>query len=145
MTDPDKLAKACADSMMSNDQASQGLGMVIEEIKPGFARLSMTIRADMTNGQRIAHGGFMFTLADSSFAFACNTYNQFSVAQHCTISFIAPAFEGDRLTATATERHRAGRSGIYDVTVVNQKGDVIAEFRGNSRTVKGQHVDEAAL
>ncbi|MGI9366065.1 MAG: hydroxyphenylacetyl-CoA thioesterase PaaI [Rhizobiaceae bacterium] len=145
MTDPNKLANACARSMMSNDQTSQGLGMAIEEIRPGFACLSMTVRADMTNGQRIAHGGLMFTLADSSFAFACNTYNQFAVAQHCTISFVAPAFEGDRLTATASERYRAGRSGIYDVTIVNQKGDIIAEFRGNSRTVKGQHVDETAL
>ena len=145
MTNPEQLAEACAHSMMTNDRASQGLGMEIEEIKPGFARLSMTIRADMTNGQHIAHGGFMFTLADSSFAFACNTYNQFSVAQHCTISFLAPAFEGDRLTATASERHRSGRSGIYDVTIINQKGAIIAEFRGNSRTVKGQHVDETIL
>ena len=140
MTNPDQLAKACADTMWARDKASIGLGMEIENIGPGTARLSMAVRSDMTNGQDIAHGGFIFTLADSTFAFACNTYNQFAVAQHCTVTFIAPAFEGDRLTATATELNCSGRSGIYDVTVVNQNGETIAEFRGNSRTVKGQHV-----
>lgn len=138
----DNLARACAQSMWDNDLASQGLGMEIEEVKTGYARLSMTIREDMTNGQKIAHGGFIFTLADSTFAFACNTYNQFAVAQHCTITFIAPGYNGDRLTAVATERNRAGRSGIYDITVTNQSGETIAEFRGNSRTVKGQHVSD---
>ena len=136
----DDLAKACAAAMWSTDQASQGLGFEIEEVRQGYARLSMTVRCDMLNGQKIAHGGFMFTLADSAFAFACNTYNQFAVAQHCAVTFLAPGFEGDILTAEAVERHRAGRSGIYDVTVTNQKGEVIAEFRGNSRTVKGQHI-----
>ena len=137
----DELAKACAASMWKTDHASQGLGFRIEEVHPGYARLSMVVRRDMLNGQLIAHGGFMFTLADSAFAFACNTYNQFAVAQHCAVTFLAPGFEGDILTAEAVERHRAGRSGIYDVTVTNQKGELIAEFRGNSRTVKGQHVD----
>jgi acyl-CoA thioesterase len=140
MSDPDQLAKACADAMWSNDAASQKLGMKIENIGVGTARLSMVVRGDMANGQKLTHGGYIFTLADSAFAFACNTYNQFAVAHHCTISFLAPSFEGDQLTATATQRNRSGRSGIYDVTVVNQDGETIAEFRGNSRTVKGRHV-----
>ena len=102
----------------------------------------MTIRSDMLNGQKICHGGFIFTLADSAFAFACNGYNQFAVAQSCKIDFTAPAFEGDVLTAVAKERYREGRSGIYDATVTNQNGKVIAEMRGNSRTVKGQHLPD---
>lgn len=116
--------------------------MQIDKIEQGFAQLSMLIREDMLNGQKIGHGGFIFTLADSAFAFACNTYNQFSVAQNCSVSFLAPVFLDDRLTATAIERNRSKRSGIYDVTVVNQKGETVAEFRGHSRTVKGQHVSD---
>ena len=141
-TDTDRLAKACADSMWSQDSASQGLGMQIDKVEQGFAQLSMTIREDMLNGQKIAHGGFIFTLADSAFAFACNTYNQFTVAQHCSVSFLLPVFVDDRLTATAVERNRSTRSGIYDVTVLNKKGETVAEFRGHSRTVKGQHVPD---
>ncbi|MEP1208952.1 MAG: hydroxyphenylacetyl-CoA thioesterase PaaI [Rhizobiaceae bacterium] len=144
MTDADEtanqMARACADKMWAQDQASQQLGMQIDQIAPGFARLSMTIRPEMTNGLDIAHGGLIFTLADSTFAFACNTYNQFVVAQSCTINFISSARGGDRLTATAVERNRSGRSGIYDVTVTNQNDEVVAEFRGNSRTIKGQHL-----
>ena len=140
ITDPDELAKAAAAAMWNNDNASRGLGMVIEEVRPGYARLNMKIRDDMTNGQDIAHGGFIFTLADSAFAFACNSHNQFAVAQHCAVTFLAPGQKGETLTAEAVERHNAGRSGLYDVTVTNQSGEKIAEFRGNSRTVKGQHV-----
>jgi len=138
----DKLAADCADVMWANDNASKGLGMVREEVRLGYARLSMPVRKDMTNGQKIAHGGFIFTLADSTFAFACNGRNQFTVAQHCTITFLAPGFEGDTLTAIAQERHFAGRSGIYDITVKNQDSKTIAEFRGHSRTVKGQHIPD---
>ena len=140
--DADQLAKACADAMWANDQASSGLGMQIDKVEQGFAQLSMSIRKDMLNGQEIGHGGFIFTLADSAFAFACNTYNQFTVAQHCSVSFLAPVYLNDRLTATAVERNRTTRSGIYDVTVVNQKGETVAEFRGHSRTVKGQHIPD---
>jgi acyl-CoA thioesterase len=140
--DAEQLAKACADSMWAQDRASQRLGMQIDKVEPGYAQLSMTIRDDMLNGQNIAHGGGIFTLADSAFAFACNTYNQFTVAQQCSVSFLAPVFVDDHLTATAVERNRSKRSGIYDVTVVNQKGEVVAEFRGHSRTVKGQHVPD---
>ena len=136
----DELALACSDIMWANDNASRGLGMVKEEVRLGYARLSMLVRDDMTNGQKIAHGGFIFTLADSAFAFACNGRNQFTVAQHCAITFVAAGYAGDRLTAIAEERHFAGRSGIYDITVTNQNGDTIAEFRGNSHTVRGQHI-----
>jgi acyl-CoA thioesterase len=136
-TAPDDIAAACAEAMWAEDQASQGLGMVLERISPGEAVLSMTIRADMTNGHGICHGGFIFTLADSAFAFACNTYNQRTVAQHCAVTFLQPGRRGDTLTAHAVERNRSGRSGIYDVTVRNGKGEVVAEFRGHSRTIAG--------
>lgn len=142
---PDELAQACADSMWAEDSASQALGFEIEEVTAGRARLSMTVREDMLNGQRICHGGFIFTLADSAFAFACNSYNQFVVAQHCAISFIAPAKEGERLIATAQEVTRYGRSGIYDIRVARADGALIAEFRGQSRTVKGTHLPEEEI
>ena len=139
---PDELAKACADAMWANDDASRGLGFEIKRIASGEADLTMTVRRDMLNGQKICHGGFIFTLADSAFAFACNGHNQFAVAHSCKIDFLAPAFEGDLLTAIAKERYREGRSGIYDVRVINQDDTVIAEMRGNSRTVKGRHLPE---
>lgn len=139
---PDELAKACADSMWKHDEASRGLGMEIIDVSKGRAVLQLVVRKDMVNGQNICHGGFMFLVADSAFAFACNGYNQFTVAQSCKIDFLAPAYEGDVLTAVAEERYREGRSGIYDCTVTNQDGKVIAEMRGNSRTVKGQHLPD---
>ena len=137
---PDALATACARAMWADDNASQGLGMALDAIAPGQATLSMTVRPDMTNGHKTCHGGFIFTLADSAFAFACNTYNQRTVAQIASVSFLAPATEGDRLTARATEVWRQGRGGIYDVTVTRADGTVIAQFRGHSRTVKGTHL-----
>jgi acyl-CoA thioesterase len=123
--------------MWAEDQASQGLGMTVERVAPGEAVLSMPVRPDMTNGHGICHGGFIFTLADSAFAFACNTYNQRTVAQQCTVTFLQPGRRGDTLTAHAVERNRSGRSGIYDVTVRNGQGEVVAEFRGHSRTIAG--------
>ncbi|QFU15622.1 hydroxyphenylacetyl-CoA thioesterase PaaI [Microvirga thermotolerans] len=144
MSEPQKLAKACADAMWADDQASQGLGMVVERVAPGEAVLSMTVRPDMTNGHGICHGGFIFTLADSAFAFACNTYNQRTVAQHCAVTFLQPGRRGDRLTAHAVERSRTGRSGIYDVTVRDSRGEVVAEFRGHSRTITGTLVESSA-
>ena len=137
---PDELAKACADEMWRSDDASRGLGMEIVEITCGKAVLKMKIRKGMTNGHNICHGGFMFLLADSAFAFACNGYNQITVAQHCSIDFLKPAYEDEILVATAQERQKSGRSGIYDVTIERENGDVITEFRGNSRTTKGQHL-----
>ncbi len=136
-TEADQLARDCAEAMWKNDHASQGLGMKIEEIGAGRAVLSRTVRPDMVNGHAIAHGGLIFTLADSTFAFACNSYDQRAVAQHCAVTFVNPAKLGDRLTATGQERGRQGRGGIYDITVTDQDGRVIAEFRGHSRTIKG--------
>ncbi len=133
---PDDLARACAEAMWKDDDASQGLGMEIVDVKCGEATLAMTIKPHMVNGQRIAHGGFIFLLADSAFAFACNSHNERAVAAQCDISFIRPGKLGDRLVATAREVSRSGRSGIYDVRV--SSGDtVIAEFRGHSRTIGG--------
>jgi acyl-CoA thioesterase len=130
------MARACADAMWAEDDASKGLGMEIVEIGPGFATLAMTVRPDMVNGQRIAHGGFIFTLADSAFAFACNSHNERAVAAQGQITFIKPGKLGDRLIAMAREVTRGGRSGIYDVRVT--AGDtVIAEFRGHSRVIPG--------
>jgi acyl-CoA thioesterase len=133
---PDDLARACAAAMWKEDDASKGLGMELIEVKPGRATLSMTVQPQMVNGQRIAHGGFIFTLADSALAFACNTHNERAVAAQGSITFIRPGKLGDRLVATAREISRSGRSGIYDVRVT--VGDtVIAEFRGHSRVIAG--------
>jgi acyl-CoA thioesterase len=133
---PDDLARACAEAMWKEDDASQGLGMEIVEVRCGQATLAMTVKPHMVNGQRIAHGGFIFLLADSAFAFACNSHNERAVAAQCDIAFIRPGKLGDRLVATAREISRGGRSGIYDVSVtVNDT--VIAEFRGHSRTIGG--------
>ncbi len=137
-------AEKSAGAMWENDSASKGMGMQIESIAPGRAVLSMNVEERHTNGHKICHGGFIFTLADSAFAFACNSYNKSTVAQQCTINFLAPAGLGDRLTADAREIHLAGRSGIYDITVTNQSGTRIAEFRGMSRTIKGQLFEEEA-
>jgi len=136
--DANQIARACADAMWAEDKASQGLGMEIVSVEPGKAVLTMTIREDMVNGHAICHGGFMFLLADSAFAFSCNTYDQRAVAQSCAISFLKPVKLGDRLTATAAERWREGRSGIYDITVTDQTGTAVAEFRGQSRTIAGR-------
>jgi acyl-CoA thioesterase len=137
---PDELARACADVMWADDAASQRLGMSIESVADGRCTMSMRVRDDMTNGHGTAHGGFIFTLADSAFAFACNSRNVRTVAQACDIVFVTPAHEGDVLVAEATERHLLGRTGIYDVRV-SRDGEVVAEFRGRSRTIGGQHVD----
>ena len=139
---PDDLARACADAMWKEDGASQGLGMQILEVKAGHAVLAMTIQPHMVNGHGIAHGGFIFTLADSAFAFACNSHNQRTVAAQCNISFIRPGKLGDTLVAAAREISRTGRSGIYDVRVtVNDT--VVAELRGHSRTIGGALVPMA--
>jgi acyl-CoA thioesterase len=135
----DELAARCAEEMWANDQASQCLGMRLDHIATGTATLSMDVRDDMVNGHGSAHGGFIFALADSAFAFACNSYNERTVAQACDIVFVTPARSGERLVAAATERHRLGRNGIYDIRV--SCGDrVVAEFRGRSRTIGGEIV-----
>ena len=134
------IARACAEAMWAEDAASRGLGMELVAIEPGHAVLTMTVTAAMVNGHDLCHGGYIFTLADSAFAFACNTYNQRTVAQHCAITFVNSARRGDKLVAQAVERQRAGRSAIYDVTVTREEGFVIAEFRGHSRTIEGEIV-----
>ncbi|MCA1493963.1 hydroxyphenylacetyl-CoA thioesterase PaaI [Sinorhizobium alkalisoli] len=139
---PQALAEACAKVMWDDDNASRELRMELVSVAPGEATIAMTIAEGMTNGHGTCHGGYVFTLADSAFAFACNTYNQRTVAQHCSVTFIAPAFRGDRLTATAREVSRRGRGGIYDIRITNQEGEHVAEFRGHSRTVKGTHLPE---
>jgi acyl-CoA thioesterase len=139
------MARACADAMWADDVASRGLGMALIAVAPGQATLAMTVTAPMVNGHNICHGGFIFTLADSAFAFACNTYNERTVAQHCAITFVNPAKLGDHLVARAVERTRAGRSGIYDITVTREEGFVIAEFRGHSRMIGGELVPSARL
>lgn len=139
---PQAMAEACARAMWNDDSASQRLGMCLDHIAPGEATLSMTVTEAMSNGHGTCHGGYIFTLADSAFAFACNGYNQRTVAQQAAITYIAPAFIGDRLTARAREVSRKGRGGIYDVRITNQKGEHVGEFRGHSRTVKGTHLPD---
>jgi acyl-CoA thioesterase len=139
---PQELAEACARAMWNDDSTSQRLGMSLDHIAPGAATLSMTVTEAMTNGHGTCHGGYIFTLADSAFAFACNSYNQLAVAQHCSVTYLIPAHVGDSLTATAREVSRRGRAGIYDIRVTNQNGEHVAEFRGHSRTVKGQHLPD---
>jgi acyl-CoA thioesterase len=131
--------------MWAQDRASRALGMAIAQIGPGSATLTMTVTEAMVNGHGLCHGGYIFTLADSAFAFACNSHNQRAVAQNCTITYVAPGRLDDSLTATCREVSRTGRSGIYDVTVTRQDGEAIAEFRGLSRTVKGTLVLETGV
>ena len=138
---PKKRAQLSAEAMWRNDGASSWFGMRIEEIDEGYAKLSLLIEAHHCNGFGMCHGGVTFALADSAFAFACNSRNQRTVAQHNSITYLAPGEMGDILTATAKEVSMSGRSGIYDVKVTNSSGRVIAEFRGISRRVDGPVFD----
>jgi acyl-CoA thioesterase len=138
----EEIAKRSAQAMWARDDASKWLGMSLDAVGPGTATTSFTVEKHHTNGHDICHGGYIFTLADSAFAFACNSYNQLAVAQHNTISFLRPGRLGERLTAVAREVARAGRSGLYDVTVSDAAGKVIAEFRGASRVIDGKHFEE---
>jgi acyl-CoA thioesterase len=135
--DAAEIARLSADAMWAEDKASQSLGMKVEQVGPGFAILSMDISDRMVNGHGFCHGGYIFMLADSAFAFACNSHSQRHVAQHCQISYVAPGRMGMRLIAEARERQRGERSGICDVTVRSETGEIIAEFRGNSRSIPG--------
>ena len=139
---PDDVATRSAAAMWQSDQASQALGIEITQVSPGRAVARLTLTPTMVNGHRIAHGGYIFLLADTAFAFACNTYGQVTVARGAEITFVAPAYEGDELEAVAAERHRAGRNGIYDVTVRRRgSGEVVAEFRGHSRQLAVRPAD----
>lgn len=135
-------AERAAEAMWAEDNASKWAGFTLTHVDEGTATLEMTVEPHHCNGHGICHGGVTFLLADSAFAYACNSRNRSTVAQHNIVSYIAPGRAGDRLTATATEISQTGRSGIYDVKVTNQDGAVIAEFRGMSRTVRGQWFEE---
>lgn len=139
---PQQIAEACAAAMWADDLASQRLGMTLVRIAPGEATLSMTVVDSMANGHGDCHGGYTFALADSAFAFACNSFNQRVVGQQANITYLAPASVGDVLTARGHEKFRKGRSGVYDIEVTNQRGDLVAVFRGHSRTIKGTHLPE---
>jgi acyl-CoA thioesterase len=140
MTDrtPQQIADQVREGMLANDRASKALGMQIDAVKPGEAVLVMTVRDDMLNGHDICHGGLIATLADSAFAFACNSYNELTVASGFVVDLMAPARLGDVLTARCHEVWRAGRTGVYDAEVSNQRGERVAVFRGRSYTIKGK-------
>ena len=147
VTDPtpeQRLAEAVGREMLAQDEASRALGMVLDEIGPGRARLRMTVRADMVNGHELCHGGLIFTLADSAFAFACNARNRVTVAAAAEIQFISPARRGETLLAAALERAATGRTGIYDIEVTEERtGRLVALFRGRSHRIDGTIVDES--
>jgi len=132
------LARAAAEAMWSRDHAARGLGMSLDRVAPGNATLSMKVRQDMVNGHAICHGGLIFTLADTAFAYACNSYNLNTVASACNIDFVSAGRLDDVLTAEAVERARSGRTGVYDVTVRNASGNTIALFRGKSYRIQGE-------
>jgi acyl-CoA thioesterase len=136
-TNEDALARRVAEHMLAQEGTGPHWGIVIEEAHEGYARLAMTVRADMLNGHRTAHGGMIFALADTAFAYACNSRNVSTVAQQASIVFLAPAKEGVRLIAEAREDAMAGRSGVYSVTVRTVEGENIAVFQGLSRAVGG--------
>jgi acyl-CoA thioesterase len=135
-----RIAELVRDSMFRDDAASQALGMQIEAVGPGHARVTMTVRADMLNGFGICHGGVITTLADSAFACACNSHNELTVASGIVVDFLAPAHEGDRLVAECHEVALTGRTGVYDIKVSNQHGKTVVVMRGRSHTMKGKPV-----
>lgn len=139
---PDEIARRSAEAMWARDDASKWLGMSLDHVGPGTATMSMSVEKHHTNGHEICHGGFIFTLADSAFAFACNSYNRSTVAQQVSITFILPGKLGDRLVAEAKEVSLQGRSGVYDVNITRQDSELVATFRGLSRTIKGTHFAE---
>jgi len=131
------LAELAGRTMYARDPASQALGMTLDEIRPGYARMRMRVRADMLNGHATCHGGYIFMLADSAFAFACNSHNFNTVGAGCTIDYLAPGREGELLVAEAVEQALLGKTGVYDVTVTNGEGRTLALFRGKSHRVSG--------
>jgi acyl-CoA thioesterase len=139
--DPQALAELAGKTMFERDPASKALGMTLDEIRPGYARMSMVVRGDMLNGHGSCHGGYIFMLADSAFAFACNSHNHVTVGAGCSIDYLAPGREGDLLCAEAVEQALAGKSGVYDIVVTNQEGRQIALFRGKSHRVSGHVVE----
>ena len=137
-----EVAQACARLMWANDRASKEMGLELGEVKPGEASVHLTVRPDMLNGHGVCHGGLIFAMADTAFAFACNSLNRRAVAMHCSISFIDKVSAGARLSAHASGRAVYGRNGIFDVTVTDDQGAKVAEFRGYSRMIGGEWVSE---
>jgi acyl-CoA thioesterase len=135
-----ELAEAVGREMYSKDRTSQFLRISLDEIRPGYARMALRVTEDMVNGHGMCHGGFIFTLADSAFAYSCNSHNHNAVASGCSIEYLAPAQIGDTLTAVGEERGLAGRTGIYDIEISNQDGKRIAMFRGKSHRIQGEVV-----
>jgi acyl-CoA thioesterase len=140
--DAQQIAEATRDAMWANDRASKSLGMQLVAVGPGSATLTMAVRDDMLNGHDLCHGGLIATLADSAFAFACNAYNEVTVASGFDVNLLAGARRGDLLSASAREVARSGRTGVYDITVTNQRGEAVAAFRGRSYTIKGKPLIE---
>ena len=136
--DPQALAEAAAKALWQRDRTAHALDMALLSVAPGRATLRMRVRGDMINGHDTCHGGLMFTLADTAFAYACNSHNLNTVASACHIDFLAPAHEGDLLEAVAEERSAAGRTGVYDVTISVVGGKAVALFRGKSYRIKGE-------
>ncbi|WP_020651935.1 hydroxyphenylacetyl-CoA thioesterase PaaI [Massilia niastensis] len=136
-SDPQALAELAGKTMYERDQATRALGMTLDAIRPGYARLSMPVRDDMLNGHRTCHGGYIFMLADSAFAFACNSHNFNTVGAGCSIDYLAPGRPGELLVAEAVEQALQGKTGVYDVTVTNPEGRIVALFRGKSHRVSG--------
>jgi acyl-CoA thioesterase len=143
-SNPQALAELAGKTMYERDPASRALGMKLDAIRPGYAQMSMRVRADMLNGHATCHGGYIFMLADSAFAFACNSHNFNTVGAGCTIDYLAPGREGDLLIAEAVEQALLGKTGVYDVTVKNEEGRTIALFRGKSHRVSGMVAELAA-
>lgn len=143
MEEAQALADAVAKAMYSRDTAVLALGMTVLEVRPGFSRVHMRVRADMLNGHAICHGGMVFTLADTAFAYACNTQGKVTIAASAGIDFLLPSREGDELTAEAVERTRSRRNGIYDVGVTNQRGELVALFRGRSHQLNENILEPA--
>lgn len=142
MATPQEVAEATCAFMSRNDRASRMMGISVSAVGPGTATAAMTVREDMLNGHDICHGGFITTLADSAFAFACNAYNEITVASGFDVNLISAARQGDVLTAAAREVSKAGRTGVYDIDVLNQRGELVAAFRGRSYSMKGKAVIE---
>lgn len=142
ISDPVRLAGACTDAMLANDDAARSLGIEVLITRPGEVRVKMSISRDMTNSHDNCHGGLIFTLADVGFAYACNNTNKVTVASGCSIEFMAPAEIGDQLTATVKERIRSGRTGVYDADITNQRGELVAVFRGKSYQIRGQVIPQ---
>src|SRR5690606_37586471 len=137
---PQQVAERVREGMFANDHAARALGMEVGDVGPGRAAVSMTVRRDMINGHDICHGGMVATLADTAFAYACNSYNEVTVASGFSVDLVAPARLGDRLTAHCREVSKAGRTGVYDVEITNQRGERVGVFRGRSYTLKGKPV-----